>query len=243
MYVYIYDKMTKEPQHEALLTSIETRLIEFGMNGKVEKLAVFKDLERVVDQYVKKGAHTLVAVGDDTTLRAVIQATHTHDIVVGFIPLKKTEWSERLRIPAGLDACEVLSKRLIRSCALGIAKHVPVLEGCSFLATPDVWIRCDDQYTITFTENAICRMWNDSTQDIDSEHNAAQWRIDITPEKTSRFKKRPHTRSQLFASSCMIGSSTHHIPLRIDEHIELQSPCELTLHAQRISLIIGKGSL
>lgn len=241
MYVYLYDKWTKEPQYESLLTSIETRLIEFGMNGKVEKLAVYKDTDRILEPYTKKGAHTVVAVGDDSTLRAAIQAVWDHDITLGYIPLKKTAWSESLRIPAGVEACETLSKRLCKPLSVGRAKTVSVLEDVTFVATEDAWIRCDDQYTIAFKEGSVCRIVNQGAFDHNSENTGNTFRIEITQQRTPRFRKPKHTQSIFFAESCMVGTSTNHIPLMVDSTHEIQSPCEITLYPNHVSMIVGKS--
>lgn len=240
MYVYLYDKATKDPHYESMLASIETRLIEFGMNGKVERLTVYKDLDRVIEQHVKKGAHTVVAVGDDATLRGAMQACWNHDVTLGFIPLKKTEWSDRLRLPIGAEAVDVLSKRLTRSLSIGLTKNFPILEACAFTATPDAWIRCDDQYTITFTQDSVCHIINESTQDIDNEEHGHTFRIAIAPLKNSRFKKKKKTESTFFARSCMIGTSTNAIPLSIDGVNEIQSPAELTLYRKHLNIVVGK---
>ncbi|MCW1930329.1 MAG: hypothetical protein KIH62_003355 [Candidatus Kerfeldbacteria bacterium] len=243
MYVYLYDKATKDPHYESMLAAIETRLIEFGMNGKVERLTVYKDLDRVIEQHVKKGARTVVAVGDDATLRGAMQACWNHDVTIGFIPLKKTVWADRLRLPVGVEAVDVLSKRLTRSLSVGLTKNFPILEECDFTATADAWVRCDDEFTITFTQDSLCRIINESTQDIDNEEHARMFRIVVTPLKNSRFKKKKHTESTFFTRSCMVSTSTNAIPLSIDGVHEIQSPAELTLYRKHLDIVVGKSAV
>ena len=62
MYFYFYDTFVSDKKNEQLLGKIENRLIELGINGRTEKLTVLKNMKELIEDAIKKGAHTIVAV-------------------------------------------------------------------------------------------------------------------------------------------------------------------------------------
>ena len=68
-YYYVYDEFVQDPKFERDLAQIETRLTDLGISGKIARLALFRDPTELIRDEVRKGAKTIVAVGNDVTFR------------------------------------------------------------------------------------------------------------------------------------------------------------------------------
>ncbi|MBU4315410.1 hypothetical protein KJ673_03320 [Patescibacteria group bacterium] len=134
MYYYVYDEFIQDPRFERDLALIETRLTDLGIAGKIARLALFRDPKELIKDEIRKGAKTIIAVGNDVTLRRVIDAATDTKAVVGIIPLGKENMmlSDILGIPMGVEACDILSARIIEELDIG------EVNGRRFLHTASV---------------------------------------------------------------------------------------------------------
>ncbi len=121
MYYYVYDEFVQDPKFERDLALIETRLTDLGIAGKIARLALFRDPKELIRDEIRKGAKTIVAVGNDITLRRVIDAVGDSGVVIGVVPVGKegTTLSSILGIPIGVEACDILSARIIEELDIG----------------------------------------------------------------------------------------------------------------------------
>jgi len=112
MYLYLYDDSVKQKKFESTLKAIETRLTDFGIAGKIIRLAQFSNAQAIIDEELKRGYSTVVIVGNDITFGNILSRAATSPVVFGFIPLGPGNTiAEVLGIPVGVDACDVLSRR------------------------------------------------------------------------------------------------------------------------------------
>ncbi|HOX60682.1 MAG TPA: diacylglycerol kinase family protein [Candidatus Magasanikbacteria bacterium] len=112
MYVYLYDNFLRKGKYEALVKSMENRLTDFGIAGKIIRLQNLTNAQEIVEDEVRKGAETVVIVGDDTTFGHVLSRAASAETVFGFLPVgPDNAIAEILGIPSGEEACEVLSRR------------------------------------------------------------------------------------------------------------------------------------
>jgi len=121
MYVYLYDNFLRDRKYDAEIKAIEVRLTDYGIAGKILRLANFTDAKQVVDDEIKRGAKTVVIVGNDHTFGHVLSRAATCDCVFGFIPVGAVDntIASVLGIPVGAQACEVLSRRLKEKLDIG----------------------------------------------------------------------------------------------------------------------------
>ena len=63
MYHYIYDSFLSDKRYENEISQIEARILGLGINGRVDKLTILKNLKEIVEDGIKKGAETLVVMG------------------------------------------------------------------------------------------------------------------------------------------------------------------------------------
>src|SRR3990167_7209570 len=77
MYVYLYDNYLREKRFDAVMKTIETRLTDFGIAGKIIRLQNFTNAEAVIEDEIKKGAKTVVIVVNDVTFGHVLSRAAT----------------------------------------------------------------------------------------------------------------------------------------------------------------------
>lgn len=162
MYFYIYDSFLKERRYERELAVIESRLTDLGLNGKIGRLTPFTNARGLMRDETKRGVETVVAVGDDETIAKVVGGLGDSSITLGIIPIGgSTIIAESLGIPPGVDACEVLSKRVAKRLDLGSANGHFFLSEVRVIGK-DVVVQTEEGFSLSGlaseTEVIICNM-------------------------------------------------------------------------------------
>lgn len=119
-YAYIYDDFLSDRRYQDMLAALETRLASLGLSGHVGRLTLFRSAKELVEQFVNKGATTIVVVGNDQSLDKVMWFLPDLPVTLGYIPLAApADIATLLHVPLGLDACEALGARLIETLDVG----------------------------------------------------------------------------------------------------------------------------
>lgn len=112
MYVYLYDNFLRERKYQSLIKAMEISLTDFGIAGKILRLHNFTDAKPVIEDEVRRGAKTIVIVGNDATFGHVLSRAATVNCTFGFLPVGSgNSIASVLGIPEGLEACTALSRR------------------------------------------------------------------------------------------------------------------------------------
>ncbi len=149
MYVYLYDNFLRQKKYDSLVKAIEVRLTDYGIAGKILRLNNFIDPKQVVDEEIRRGAKTVVIVGDDATFGYVLSRAATCDCVFGFLPVgPKNSIANVLGIPEGLEACDVLSKRRKESLDVGWMNNRYFVSQLHVLPA-QVKVVYDDRFAVT----------------------------------------------------------------------------------------------
>jgi len=120
MYFYIYDNFLSEKKYERTLAAVETRLTDLGISGKIGRLSPFTSAKGLIRDEAKRGSQTVVVVGNDETVSKAIEGIGEVKVTLGMIPIgAPTTIARALGIPEGVEACEVLSKRVTQKIDLG----------------------------------------------------------------------------------------------------------------------------
>lgn len=120
MYVYIYDNFLREKKYSSSIKIIEVALTDFGIAGKIIRLNNYTDAKPIIDDEIKRGAKTVVVVGNDKTFGHVLSRAATCNCTFGFIPLGHSNTiADVLGIPVGPEACATLSRRRKESLDVG----------------------------------------------------------------------------------------------------------------------------
>jgi len=178
MYYYIYDTFLNDKKYERILASVETRLTDLGISGKIGRLTPFTNAKGLIRDEVKRGAHTIVAVGNDETIAKIVDGIGEAKITMGIIPVGPScRIARSLGIPEGEDSCEVLSRRITQKIDLG------TVNGHFFLSHvrmpgAKLQIEGDGMYRITSLVE-------------DCELTVSNLRVDASPAEVDE-KKRSH---------------------------------------------------
>jgi diacylglycerol kinase family enzyme len=119
-YAYIYDDFLSDRGFERDVAALETKLNRYDLAGRIGRLALFRNPQDLVEGLVKQGATTIVIVGNDTTLDKTMWFLPDLNVTVGYIPLVAPSMiAGFLGIPVGVDACDILSARLVETIDMG----------------------------------------------------------------------------------------------------------------------------
>ncbi len=120
MYYYIYDSFLSDKKYERVIATVETRLTDLGISGKIGRLTPFTNARGLIRDEVRRGVQTIVVVGNDETVAKVVGGIDDAKITLGFIPIGHgTMIARSLGIPEGEEACDVLSRRVTQKIDLG----------------------------------------------------------------------------------------------------------------------------
>ncbi len=112
MYVYLYDNFLRHKNFVSTIRQMEIMLTDFGIAGKILRIQNYTDSKAIIEDEIKRGAKTVVVVGNDSTFGQVLSRSATCDCTFGFLPVGPNNTiAEVLGIPAGVDACTTLSRR------------------------------------------------------------------------------------------------------------------------------------
>lgn len=113
MYVYIYDNFLRDKHYASVVKAMEVNLTDYGIAGKILRLSNYIDAKPIIDDEIKRGAKTIVIVGNDETFGHVLSRSATCECTFGFLPIGPGNTiADVLGIPVGVEACDVLSRRL-----------------------------------------------------------------------------------------------------------------------------------
>lgn len=161
MYQYIYDAALNNKKFRLLTTAIENRLTDLGIQGRIDKLSLFKNVRETVEEGIRRGVTTVVAVGGDETIKKVMEIIPQFPLVFGMIPVgKNIKIPHLFGVPDGLAACDVLSARLVQTLDIGRANGQHFLAAMSI---PDghVTLECDGKFKVAAAAHTpvhICNM-------------------------------------------------------------------------------------
>ncbi len=255
MYFYFYDKFTQDKQYESALIGIETTLIDLGINGRVEKLSIFKDARSLIEDGLKKGARTVIAVGDDKTFATVVNITAPYDVTVGFLPIvNNSKFATLLGMPSGEEACTVLSRRLTKIINLAKVGDQYFIGSATLPNNASLRIQCDDQYTVSPLSQSntfrIMSLGDVLTETLPKLSRTADNRIElvVSPIIKSKglFKKgsMPHSGESIFPSKHIdITSTTDPLSFTADDVVECITPCRIETAPKAMKIIVGRERL
>lgn len=161
MYTYIYDSFVTGKKHERLLARIETRLTDLGISGRIERLTMFKNIREIAVDAGGRGCETMVAVGNDETVGRLIDAVGDFDMAFGIIPIGDGPHviAEMLGIVPGVEACNILSRRVLQTIDLGKVNDHYFLSSVRIPRTRAA-ISCNGQYEVIPTEDNEIQVCN-----------------------------------------------------------------------------------
>jgi diacylglycerol kinase family enzyme len=150
VYLYIYDAFVQDRRYEKELQRVENRLTDLGIAGKIIRLGLFRRADEFIRDEVRRGGvTTVVVVGNDATVRQVVDVVADMGVVLGVIPFGlDNRLAALLGLPEGEAACDVLSARILEKIDAGVVNGKRFICGVSIPAAK-AEINCEGKYKVT----------------------------------------------------------------------------------------------
>jgi len=257
MHIYIYDSSLANKKYDSIVAKIETRITDLGLNGKIIRLGALQSLGDSIHDEIKKGAKTIVAVGDNALFHKCINAVMTFysdssfssPVPVGFIPVgKNTSLGNKLAIPNGVEACNVLSARRIEQLDIAKINNLYFLSE-AIITTVGTTINVDEGYSIEISEVgeiAVVNMVNSFKLPSSYRSSAKDGRLEfcIKTKKTNKFLSigNKETATSVFTFKELMINNKQNNTLLLDTVVKITTPAKIKISKKKLNLIIGKGS-
>jgi len=242
MYVYIYDDFLDSSRYNKTINKIEIRLTDLGLNGKIIRLGGIKNIKGTIQNEIKLGTNTFVAVGNNQTVNKIISAIISSETygdlrdrtLLGIIPVGgDNSIANSFGIKNELDACNILLARRVEKIDLGLVSGHYFLNE-AVVQSIDTRININD-YSLESSEKGKIRIINLlSSADENIISNPHDGLLDIV------IKVKKRTEAVLRTNRLTINSS-HNI--LIDGTIEIESPADISVMKNKINIVVGKNRL
>lgn len=238
MYAYIYDSFASDRKYSRLLYKIEKRLTDLNLNGKIIRLGVSKNIKVAVDDEIRLGTRTIIAVGDDKTVSQIISAiasnknVEKNQITLGIIPLaeKNSKIATTLGINSIGSACEILLARRLKTLQLAQINTSFFLFK-AVLSGPETILEIDKTCLIQNTKPVAIEITNSPV-----------WPEESLLEK--KIKLRVYNKegeSSFSAKEVLIVNKDADVC--IDDCLSIKTPARIKLCDEEIKIIVGKDRL
>ncbi|MDO8625959.1 MAG: diacylglycerol kinase family protein [Candidatus Magasanikbacteria bacterium] len=250
MYVYIYDNWLRAKKFASTVKAMEIRLTDFGIAGKIVRLQNYTDAKALIDDEVRRGAKTIVVVGNDKTFGQILSGAATAGCIFGFLPVGGDNTiAEVLGIPIGADACTVLSRRRIEKLDIGWVNNRYFVS--QLKAGPgQLEVFYDERFRVTgqnLLEVVVCNLqpwfWKRNSQDRNFEVVHPQdgkleaW---LRPLTRKRFWGYSYEDPSIFPFSEMEIKSQEPFTVEADGKITKEIRIKIKLAPERVNMIVGR---
>ncbi|MEA3272751.1 MAG: diacylglycerol kinase family protein, partial [Patescibacteria group bacterium] len=149
MYTYLYDSFVSDPKYAKILGNIETRITDLGIQGRIDRVSVFKNPKEILKEAIRRKSTTVVIVGNDDTIRKTIEVIPDFDLTFAIIPIgSPNQVTKYLGIPEGELACDTLSARIIEKIDLGRINNKFFFSNVAIPQT-SASVRCNESFDVT----------------------------------------------------------------------------------------------
>lgn len=246
MNIFIYDSFLNHKKYDRLLARVETRITDLGLNGKISRLSLTRNISETVKNELKRGAKTIVAVGNDETVNQIINSLAGSQVPLGIIPIgeENNDIAKSLGIDSADSACDILSARLLAKLDLGLANGIYFLSNAS-IENQNTTISMSDNYTIEATKKGLIHIFNLADPEIKLPPNIKVAPDDGTLELAicARGGKNIFSRhdDQSIFKIKKITITNPKTQLILDGVVTLNTPAEITVVKQILNVIVGKN--
>lgn len=250
MYFYFYDTCTQQPTHASLLHEIEARLVELGINGRIEKLSIFKNARDLIEDAIRKGAKTVVAVGNDSTFTQVVNIAAPYDVTVGFIPIEASPiYTPLLGVPIGIEAADILSKRRKVTIDIGNAGGNFFIRAIKINLPTQTRIVCNGQFSIASTsEENSTYIYNIAPEEMNQFSSPVDGVLDVVINEISAKKKKRFQQKSAFSTSVFHSSNIEvvsqnkkeEVACTLDDSVTVNTPFTISVEKEALDIIVGK---
>lgn len=248
MNIFIYDSFLNQKKYDRLLARIETRITDLGLNGKISRLSLTRNINDTVRGELKRGAKTIIAVGNNKTINQIINALDGSSVPLAMIPIgeENNEIARALGIESVDQACAVLSARLLARVDLGLANQTYFLSNAT-IANQNTLINISDDYTIEATRTGLIHVLNLANSKIKlppktritPDDGILELVISAQGSKNIFSQTKPDNQSVFKIKKVVINNPK--TQLLLDNSILLSLPATITIVKQSLNVIVGKN--
>ncbi|MCD4706060.1 hypothetical protein K8R61_03195 [bacterium] len=252
MYVYIYDEVVKKRKYSKLLINIEKKITDLGLNGKIIRLEGIKNVEKIIQNEIKYGAKTVIAVGIDKTINqtinAVIKLNQNKELkeipIIGTIPIENKEnlIAKAMGISSYKDACNAILARRLKILRLAKINELFFVSQINLLGNYNI-IDIEKDYRIEIKKPCDINIINIPLSKelggkiaINSKKN--DLKLLIIPKKS---KKGDPLKNQSIFSLKKLTISKNTKKILIDNSLEVTAPAFIKTTDKKIVFIVGKN--
>jgi len=246
MYYYLFDTVTGDRKYESQINRIEFRLIELGLNGRMDKLTILKNMRELIEGAIKRGAETVVIVGDDEAITKAVSIVAAYDVTLGIIPIGPHQRiSQALGIPEGETACDVISKRVVKTIDLGKANDQYFLFSLDIPAH-DVTVECDGHYRLSVLGMpkpfSICNFRPElRSRAGNPQDGVLEAVIDEGSHSGGWFRRgSASVGTVLPLKRARVQCPTESVPLTLDGHTIVKTPATVEVAPKKLRVIVGR---
>jgi len=222
---------------------MEIRLTDLGLNGKIIRLSGIKNIKGTIQNEIKLGAKTIIAVGNNQTVNKIIGAIIDTDIysdfqkktLLGIIPLgDDNSIAASFGIKNEEEACNILLARRVEKIDLGlVGKHYFLNQARIQSLGTTINI---DNYSLEIMERGevkIINLLSDPKETIKSNPHDGLLDIVIDTRKKDRT----------FLTVPKLKISNPQEKLIIDGVLDIKTPVEVEIMRDKVNVIVGKNRL
>ncbi len=253
MHIYIYDDYVNTKKYDDSLAQIETRITDLGLNGKIIRLGVMKNVQDALSNELKRGANTVIAVGNDKTVNKLINALIYYkktqaetDVPLGIIPVgeKNNLIAAALGIRRSGEACDVLSARRIETINVARANSHYFLSQAT-VSGPGTILKIDKDYSIEIKaagEISVINLPLAAPAPVHAKSSPQDKKLELVIQARTQksFGKLKTGLSPSLFSLKKITMINEKNPIIIDNALELTGPVEISLAKETLNVIVGK---
>ncbi len=240
MHVYIYDDYLDNSRYNKTINRIEIRLTDLGLNGKIIRLGGIRNIKGTIQNEMKLGAKTFIAVGNNQTVNKIIGALISTQIysdfqektLLGIIPVgDDNSIATSFGIKNEENACNILLARRIEKLDLGLVGGHYFLNQTSISSLGT--ILKIDKYSIEILDKGTVRIVNLASEQTDAiRSNPHDGLLDIF------IKTKRKSQTHLSVKKIQISNASN--KLIADDVLEIDTPTEISIMANKLRVIVGK---
>jgi len=251
VYIYLYDNFLKEKKFDATVKAMETRLTDFGIAGKIIRLQAMANPESIVEDEIKRGAATIVMVGNDATFGHILSRAATCGTSFGFLPVgANNSIASVLGIPVGVAACEVLSRRRKLKLDIGwISNRNRFFISQLHIPPSHFTVVYDEKFQVSSLGNkmelVVCNLqpfiWREKGKD-DLVIHPQDGKLEafLRPVARRGLWRDIFEEPSIFPFEEMTVSSASPFPVEADGNVTKEKKITIKLAKKRIEMIVGK---
>ena len=243
MHVYIYDEYLNKAKYNRAINRLEIRLTDLGLNGKIIRLGGIKNIKGTIQNEIKLGAKTIIAVGNNQTVNKIIGAIIDTEIygdfqkktLLGLVPIgDDNSIAASFGIKNSEEACNILLARRVEKIDIGLVGNYYFLNQAT-IQSLNTKLEIDD-YSLEISERGevkIINLLSDPKEKIKS--NPHDGKLDIL------IRTRKRDESVITVKKLKVINSEE--KLIVDGVIEVNTPAEVGIMKDKVNVIVGKERL